>query len=225
MVQNISNKEYEEIKKLCLFCFQKYFKKYSFLKEDLLQEGIIYVLKHLDIFDINKSKFSSFVVRYARYGMLYYLDITYKFTYKFGKGRKYIKFDYDLISLDTCLSSDSDSNLTLSDLLPDDKSDVMYSSILDKDCIKACIKNALLKCCSYKEKSLKTLYNYKKYYEYFSKKTYKQEKYAILCDYLKTLSVSDTAKKFGVSKQYVSQYKIDFAKYLKEELIKSGYYS
>lgn len=221
MVQNISNNEYEEIKKLCLFCFQKYFKKYSFLREDLLQEGIVYVLKHLDIFDINKSSFSSFVVRYARYGMLYYLDI----TYKFGKGRKYIEFDYDLISLDTCLSSNSDSNLTISDLLPDDKSNVMYSSILDKDCIKTCIKNALLKCCSYKERSLKTLYDYNNQYKEFSKKFFKQEKYNILCDYLKTLSVSETAKNFGVSKQCVSKYKIEFAKFLQEELIKSGYYS
>ncbi len=220
MVQNISNEEYLEIKKLCLFCFKKYFKKWFNLKDDLVQEGIMNILKYINDFDEVKSSFSSFCIRYAYYGMLTYLNN----IYKLGSGRKYNNFDYSVISLDSVISSDNDKTM-LSDLLPDNNLNILYNSILNKDCIKVCIKNALFKCCSYKEKSLKTLYGYNKGYIQSSKKAFKQEKYAILCDYLKTLSVSKTALNFGISKQYVSQYKIDFAKCLKKELEDNGYYN
>lgn len=218
MVQNISNEEYLEIKNLCLFCFKKYFKKWFNLKDDLVQEGITNVLKYINDFDKIKSSFSTFCIRYAYYGMLTYLNNLY------GKGRKYNNFDYSVISLDSVISSDNDKT-TLSDLLPDNNLNILYNSILNKNCIKSCIKSALLKCCSYKEKSLKTLFDYKKRYKQFSKKSFKQEKYNILCDYLKTLSVSETAKNCGVSRQFVSQYKIEFAKCLKKELEDSGYYN
>lgn len=218
MVQNISNEEYLEIKKLCLFCFKKYFKKWFNLKDDLVQEGIMNVLKYINDFDEVKSSFSSFCIRYAYYGMLTYLNN----IYKLGSGRKYNNFDYIVISLDSVISSDNDKT-TLSDLLPDNNLNILYNSILNKDCIKSCIKSALLKCCSFKEKSLKYLYSDK--YRKSFRKSFKQEKYNILCDYLKTLSASETAKNCGVSRQFVSLYKIDFAKCLKKELEDNGYYN
>ena len=218
MVQNISDDKYNEIRKMTLFCFSKYFKKFGYLKDDLIQEGIINVLKHIDNFDESKATYSTFVLKYARYGMLTYIDSIYKTSV----GRRYFKFDYTLLSLDADLNTSSD-NYTLSDILVDNTNDKVFNSLIDKDCIQKCIKSALRKCCSFKDLSLKTLLHSS--YGYKRKNNIKNRKYKVLCDYLKTLSVSITAENLGVTRQYVSLCKKDFEKYLKHELIENGFYN
>ena len=220
MVHNISNEKYEEIKTLILFCFSKYFKKFAYLKDDLIQEGLISVFKHLEDFDESKSNYSTFVIRYAYYGMIVFIDN----IYKKASNRKYNKFDYDLLSLDTNLNTSSE-NYTLSDILVDNTSDKIYNSLIDKDCLQKCIKSALIKCCSFKGMSIKTLYWVSRHKCDKKRSDIKYKKYKVLCDYLKTLSVSITAENLGVTRQYVSLCKKDFEKYLKHELIENGFYN
>ena len=221
MVQNISGDKYNEIRKMTLFCFSKYFKKFGYLKDDLIQEGIINVLKHIDNFDESKATYSTFVLKYARYGMLTYIDS----IYKTGVGRRYFKFDYTLLSLDADLNTSSD-NYTLSDIIVDENSEKKFDVFLNKDCLKQCIENALIKCCSFKKNiSLDYALHQAKGFVKKRKNDIKNKKYKILCDYLKTLNISETAKNFGVSRQFVSLCKKDFEKYLKHELIENGFYN
>ena len=84
----------------------------------------------------------------------------------------------------------------------------------------------MIKCCSFKKNiSLDYALHQAKGFVKKRKNDIKNKKYKILCDYLKTLNISETAKNFGVSRQFVSLYKKDFEKYLKHELIENGFYN
>ncbi|NCC71319.1 sigma-70 family RNA polymerase sigma factor [bacterium] len=65
---------FDENKELVYFVYNKQFKKYDFLKEDLLQEGFIALFKSCKKFDISKGiMFSTYAIKAIYNNMLCYL--------------------------------------------------------------------------------------------------------------------------------------------------------
>lgn len=202
--------DYEEFKKVCLFVFKKYFKKYTYLKDDLIQEGFIKLFKYAKNYDNSKCSKFGYYCNLVYYSMLGFLNSQFK---------KIVKENISFMSFDDVLSDD----LKIEDVLPDDAILDNFKSILDKDCLKQCIINALNNCCKYKDVSLKTSFDYQ-YTNKGRKKNFKQKKFDIIKCFLICKDIMIVAKKFNVSKQCVHRYKLDFANSLKEELKKNCYY-
>lgn len=65
---------FDENKCLVYFVYEKQFKKYEFLKEDLYQEGFIALFKACKMFDIEKGNaFSTYAIKAIYNSMLYCL--------------------------------------------------------------------------------------------------------------------------------------------------------
>ena len=213
--------EYNENKKICLFVFKKYFSGYSKYKDDLIQSGLINICKYLENFNEEKSGLITFKVICARYGMSSFLSSVF-YRSKTLKGKN-LRLDINAISFETILTGTD--NFKVEDSVEDIKMKDYFDNIANNDCLRQCIDNALKQFCRYKDISLKTLSDYNSTnYVRKRKVNFNQKKYDIIKYYVQCQNIVETAKKFNVSRQFVSQCKIDFAKCLKDELIKGGYY-
>ena len=219
MIKEMTIEEYNENKKICLFVFKKYFRGYSKYKEDLIQCGLINISRHIETFNEEKSKISTFKINYARYGMLSFL----RSESLVKNGKDDIKTKIATVSFDAI--APGTDNFKFLDTIEDKSIKNLCYNIVNRDCLRQCIDNVLKRFCCYKAISLKTQYDYKRRHKVLKgKATFNQKKYDILNYYLQCQNIVETAKQFNVSKQLVSLYKREFAKCLKDELVKNGYF-
>lgn len=223
MFKEMTIEEYNENKKICLFVFKKYFRNYSKYKDDLIQCGLINIAKNIEKFDKEKSSLLNFKIQYIKYGMGDFINSVFYKSRNVRDKLKNLRLDVNTISFDTVISENED--LKVSDTIEDIEMKDYFDNIANNDCLRQCIDNALKQVCRYKEPGLNTLFNYERGYTVRKRKeNFNQRKYDIIKYYLKCQNITETAKKFNVSKQLVSQCKIYFAKCLKDELIKNCYF-
>lgn len=79
MKREITEKEITEDLKISKYVFKTFFAGYQYLKEDLIQEGVLALMKAREHFDNTKGAYSTFAFKVAINAMRMYLRKEYKY--------------------------------------------------------------------------------------------------------------------------------------------------
>lgn len=209
-----SQEQYKEDLKLVCYTYYKYFKYLKDYKEDLVQNGLLFVLSYKDKYDKDKTCYSSFVCAYARFGMLKYL----KDLRKFNNNSSFVSIDAEIVGTD---------ELHLIDTLQDENALNNLGAGLDLDFLNKCIDKAINKVC------VRKYIDFKKMHSSVSqnlrniskrKNKFNEKRKEILLECLKNKNKAEIAREFGISREAVRNYFERFRQALKIELENAGYF-